>query len=41
MGTVDTMEDANDGFDDNVEIENEADNVLDWTELNPFGTSNE
>jgi hypothetical protein len=41
MGTVDTMEDANDGFDDNVDIENEADNVLDWTELNPFGTSDE
>ena len=36
-----TQEDANDQYDDNVRIENEADNILDWSELNPFGTSNE
>lgn len=41
MGTVDTMEDANDDFDDNVDIETEADNILDWAELNPFGSSDE
>ena len=32
------MEDANDGFDDNVRIETEADNIIDFTEENPFGT---
>ena len=37
MGSVDLMEDANDGFDDNVRIETEADNILDFTEANPFG----
>jgi len=41
MGSVNLMEDANDGFDDNVRIETEADNILDWTETNPFGTSDE
>lgn len=33
----DTMEDASTPFDDNVRIENEADNILDFTETNPFG----
>jgi len=37
MGSVDLMEDANDGFDDNVRIETEADNIIDFTEANPFG----
>jgi hypothetical protein len=37
----DTMEDANDEFDDNVRIETEADNILDWSETNPFGSANE
>ncbi len=32
-----TQEDANDLFDDNVRIETEADNILDFTEANPFG----
>ena len=36
-----TMEDSNSLFDDNVRLENEADNILDWTETNPFGTPNE
>lgn len=39
--TSDTMDDANDTFDDNVRIETEADNILDWSETNPFGNSNE
>jgi hypothetical protein len=33
----DTQEDATDLFDDNVRIETEADNILDFTEANPFG----
>jgi len=37
----DSMEDANDEFDDNVRIETEADNILDWSETNPFGSANE
>ena len=36
-----TQEDANDAYDDNVIIENEADNILDWSETNPFGSANE
>jgi len=40
-GTIDTMENANDPYEDNVRIENEADNILDWTETNPFGSANE
>ena len=32
-----TQEDATDLFDDNVRIETEADNILDFTEANPFG----
>lgn len=34
---VDTMEDSTTTFDDNVRIEQEADNILDFTEANPFG----
>ena len=37
LASADTMEDANDDFDDNVRIETEADNILDFTETNPFG----
>jgi hypothetical protein len=41
MVSGNTQEDANDPFDDNFRIEQEADNILDWTELNPFGSPNE
>jgi hypothetical protein len=37
----DTQEDATTTFDDNVRIEQEADNILDWTETNPFGSPDE
>jgi hypothetical protein len=37
MESGNTQEDANDLFDDNVRIEIEADNILDFTEANPFG----
>lgn len=40
-GTINTMEDTNSLFDDNMRIEGEADNILDWTETNPFGSANE
>ena len=36
-----TQEDANDVYDDNVIIETEGDNILDWSETNPFGSANE
>lgn len=36
-----TQEDATEPFDDNVRIETEGDNILDWSELNPFGSANE
>lgn len=36
-----TQEDATTSFDDNMRIETEADNILDWTETNPFGSANE
>jgi hypothetical protein len=36
-----TQEDSNDAFDDNVRIETEADNIIDWSETNPFGSSDE
>jgi len=35
------MDDANSSYDDNTRIESEADNILDWSELNPFGSPNE
>lgn len=41
MASGDVQEDANDAFEDNVRIETEADNILDWTETNPFGSANE
>jgi hypothetical protein len=34
------MDNQNDA-DDNIIVENEADNILDWTETNPFGSSDE
>lgn len=37
MSAGDTQEDSNDLFDDNVRIEEEADNFLDFSESNPFG----
>jgi len=37
----DEMDDANSSYDDNTRIESEADNILDWSELNPFGSPNE
>jgi len=36
-----TQEDATEPFDDNTRIESEADNILDWSETNPFGSANE
>ena len=41
MTSGNTQEDANDPFDDNIRIETEADNILDWSETNPFGSANE
>lgn len=41
LNSGDTQEDASTTFDDNVRIETEADNILDWTETNPFGSPNE
>lgn len=37
----DQQENANDPYDDNALIETEADNILDWTETNPFGMPDE
>jgi len=37
----DTQENQTDALEENVLIENEADNILDWTESNPFGTIDE
>jgi hypothetical protein len=41
LETGNTQEDATTTFDDNVRIEQEADNILDWTETNPFGSPDE
>jgi hypothetical protein len=41
MASGNVQEDANDLFDDNVRIESEADNIVDWSETNPFGSSDE
>lgn len=35
------QEDATEPFDDNMRIETEGDNILDWSETNPFGSANE
>lgn len=37
----DPQDNATDDFEENVLLENEADNILDWTETNPFGTIDE
>lgn len=36
-----TQEDATSAFDDNVRIETESDSIIDWSETNPFGSSDE
>lgn len=41
MVSGNVQEDATEPFDDNVRIETEADNILDWSETNPFGSANE
>lgn len=41
LASGNVQEDANDTFEDNVRIESEADNIIDWTETNPFGSSDE
>jgi len=40
MQSGNIMNNQNDA-DDNIIVENEADNILDWTETNPFGSSDE
>ena len=37
VGTFDTLNNTNSEYDQNREIEDTADNILDWTERNPFG----
>ena len=37
VSTFDTLQNTNSEYDQNREIENEADNVVDWSETNPFG----
>lgn len=41
MTSGDPQENATDAFEENVLLENEADNILDWTETNPFGSIDE
>jgi hypothetical protein len=41
MTSSDPQDNATDDFEENVLLENEADNILDWTETNPFGTIDE
>lgn len=41
LSSANRMDDATTEFDDNFRIETEADNILDWSETNPFGISNE
>jgi hypothetical protein len=36
-----TQEDSNSLYDDNFRVESEADDILDWTEINPFGSPDE
>ena len=35
--TFDTLNNTNSNYDQNRQIENDADNIVDWTEKNPFG----
>jgi len=37
VGTFDTLNNTNSEYDQNYEIEQEADNLIDWGEKNPFG----
>ena len=37
VGTFDTLNNTNSEYDQNFEIEQEADNIVDWGEKNPFG----
>ena len=37
VGTFDTLNNTNSDYDQNREIEDFADNILDWSERNPFG----
>ena len=37
VGTFDTLNNTNSEYDQNREIEDSADNIVDWTERNPFG----
>lgn len=37
VGTFDTLNNTNSPYDQNREIEDTADNIIDWTETNPFG----
>ena len=37
VSTFDTLQNTNSEYDQNRAIENEADNVVDWSETNPFG----
>jgi hypothetical protein len=37
LGSFDTLNNTNSEYDQNREFEDEADNIIDWTERNPFG----
>ena len=37
VGTFDTLNNTNSEYDQNRVIETAADNIIDWTEGNPFG----
>lgn len=37
LGSFDTLNNTNSEYDQNRELEDEADNIVDWTERNPFG----
>jgi hypothetical protein len=41
LTTGNPQENTGDAFEENVLLETEADNILDWTETNPFGTVDE
>jgi len=41
MLSGDTQNNATSSYDDNARIEQEADDILDWSELNPFGSPDE
>jgi hypothetical protein len=37
LGSFDTLNNTNSEYDQNRELEDEADNIIDWSERNPFG----